>query len=430
MSITYELPAFPQLNQLHDVTSDGRPEENASWDCVPTSIAAGLTYLTGKSFNGDELHDAVYQEGTLGGEDAAHYVAYCAQQGVTLAPFNGTPAQLVTEIHTEVSDGHPVVLTMPSQWGTPAAQLPANHTTHVGIAYGIGLGMIRVMNPWIAPTPHDGTDAYWAARLEYNQVWVMRATNAAPAATEGSTPVPTVLDISNATVAQFFYLTSAGKWHCKTTTQEIGGGLLDFYKSVAGVGGLNGLTLLGLPLTGEIGQSGKPGVVVQIFERGALAYDLNHTLDNPPGSGAVYLVHINQGTVLDFLTSGVQQQLATATAALTAAQAQVTQAQQQLASAQSQANEQVGAAKTATAAAQQALAAAQAQASQDATAAAAQLTTAQEAQAAAEAAATQAQSDLEAARAQLAQQQQQVAQQVADAAKGLAIVTAIKAVWV
>lgn len=424
-SITYELPGFPLKNQLHDPTTDGQVEENASWDCVPTSLACGLQYLTGRDFNGDELHDAVYGQGYTGGQSAANYVAYCAAAGVTLAPFNGSPDALVAEIHTEISAGHPVVLTMPSQWGTPVASLPSGHSTHVGIAYGTGPGMLRVMNPWIAPTPHDGDDAYWAARLEYNQVWVMRRTDGASAPTQGAAPA--MLDISNGTVAQFFFLTSAGKWHCKLTNQEIGGGFLQFYQSVSltapavsvtpqnGMTGLGGLTLLGLPLTGELNPFS--GMAVQIFERGALVWDPKRQLDNPPGLGSdLYLAHINSGPVLAFLSNGLQQQLTTATAALSAAQ-------QQLAQTQSQANDAVNAAKAAQAQAQQQLADAQSKAASDAQTAAQQLKAATDAQAAAEATAAQAKSDLEAAQAQLAQAQQQVA----DAVKGLAVVSALKA---
>jgi hypothetical protein len=43
----------------------------------------------------------------------------------------------------------------------------------------------------------------------------------------------------------------------------------------------------------------KPGVVWQAFERGVLIFDPNHVIDNPPGSGRVYLLHIDKGLGMD-----------------------------------------------------------------------------------------------------------------------------------
>lgn len=264
---------------------------------------------------------------------------------------------------------------------------------------------------------------YTLADLKNAQICAMIVVEWQPPTTAqnagGSTPVSASLDINSPAVASFFYLTPAGTWHCKLTNQEIGNGFLATYRGMAlsapGMGTLNALALLGLPLTGELHPIAGT-TSVQIFERGALVWDPKRQLDNPPGAGDTYFAHINSGPVLDFLASGTQQQLATATAALS-------QAQQQLATVQRQAQDAVSAAQASAAQAQQALAAAQAQAQADATSAAAQITSATKAQTAAEAQATQAQHDLEAAQAQVTSMQQQVA----DAAKGLAVVQALKA---
>ncbi|MGZ3676050.1 MAG: C39 family peptidase [Ktedonobacterales bacterium] len=178
--ITNTLPHFPLIDQRHESTVDGYPDENANWNCVPASLAAGLTYLTGKQFDGDQLKDAVYGQGYRGAQAARTYVAYCARQGVTLAPFDsGDAAALVARIHTELQRGHPVVLTMPSQWGIPPADpLHPSGSTHVGIACGYGPGMLRVMNPW-GGFWHDGTDAYWRARLCYGEIWILSKTQGA-----------------------------------------------------------------------------------------------------------------------------------------------------------------------------------------------------------------------------------------------------------
>ena len=83
-------------------------------------------------------------------------------------------------------------------------------------------------------------------------------------------------------------------WRCKANGHRIGGGILADYRSMVPLGGsgLNGLTLLGLPLSDEI--INVPGTAVQIFERGIVAFDPNRKLDNPPGSaGDSYLVHMD-----------------------------------------------------------------------------------------------------------------------------------------
>lgn len=174
MNVTYTLPGFPLVSQLHEPTSDGYPDENARWNCVPAALAAGLTYLTGKQPDGDELKDATYGQGYQGAQAARAYITYCAARGVTLAPFDsGDQGALVARIHDELLKGHPVVLTMPSQWGIPPADpLHPSGSTHVGIACGYGPGMLRIMNPW-GGFWHDGSDGYWRARLCYGEIWIL-----------------------------------------------------------------------------------------------------------------------------------------------------------------------------------------------------------------------------------------------------------------
>ena len=173
MTIDYVIPGATLLDQLDPTTLDGLPANDANDDCVPTSIAEALHILTGKTYDGDELKDAVYGAGYVGPQSAAHYVAYCASQGVTLAAHDGAQSDLIATIHAQVSAGHPVVLTMPSQWGTaPANPVSPSGSTHVGVAVGVGPGEIRVMNPWHAFW-QDQSDAWWQARLCYGQVWPM-----------------------------------------------------------------------------------------------------------------------------------------------------------------------------------------------------------------------------------------------------------------
>src|SRR6185312_12029042 len=94
--------------------------------------------------------------------------------GVQLTPINASQAGLIGEIHSQVSAGHPVVLTMPSQWGTaPADPVHPSGSTHVGVAVGVGAGEIRVMNPW-GGFWQDQSDAWWQARLCEGQVWPLQ----------------------------------------------------------------------------------------------------------------------------------------------------------------------------------------------------------------------------------------------------------------
>ena len=98
------------------------------------------------------------------------------------------------------------------------------------------------------------------------------------------------IDISNPTVASYFTQLDAQHWQCKSTGFIIQQGILDFYKSYGG-DALCGLTYLGLPTGSETPVPGKQGVVTQEYERGTVAYDPAHVLDNPPGSGPVYVMH-------------------------------------------------------------------------------------------------------------------------------------------
>lgn len=185
MSITYTIPGATTIDQLSEATADGQIDENARENCVVASLAEGLHILTGGAFDGDQLKDAVYGQGYTGTMSAAHFFKYCADRGVALTVHNDSQAGLVETIHAEVSANHPVLVTMPSQWGTaPADPMHPDGYTHVGIAVGVGPGMIRCMNPWHGFF-QDQSDDWWAARLCYGQVWVMSAAAQPPTGTAG-----------------------------------------------------------------------------------------------------------------------------------------------------------------------------------------------------------------------------------------------------
>ncbi len=104
----------------------------------------------------------------------------------------------------------------------------------------------------------------------------------------------TMIDLSNADVAAHFEAAGTNQWKCKQTGKILQYGILGFYRKY-GNDALCGLTHLGLPVSNEIPIGGVQGAVKQHFERGVLFYDQNHAIDNPPGSGSVYLAHLYSG---------------------------------------------------------------------------------------------------------------------------------------
>ena len=254
------LENFPMVSQR-----DGDP--NQDFDCVPTSIAAAMEWLTGQTFTGGEIKDAVYGRNYTGGTGAIAYVDYCAARGVTLAPINGNGNELVASLHSELVDQHPVLITEPDPY--------ASGWTHVCVAFKDDAGSITVLDPWIEQ-PVTKSNAEWASQLLDNQIWKLEKA---------------MLPIHEA--AHFFTDLGNNVWKC-TNGNHLGHGMLGYYCRT-GPTPLFGLTLLGLPLSEEISVPGHNGVVLQIFERGVLAYDPAHVLDHPPGAGDVYTMHIDSG---------------------------------------------------------------------------------------------------------------------------------------
>ncbi|HEX8982712.1 MAG TPA: hypothetical protein VF792_08085 [Ktedonobacterales bacterium] len=263
VNITYVIPGARELDQLNEPTLDGHPDEDAKYNCVASSVADGLTVLTGKRFVGDELKDAVYGQGFVGVQAAWRYQQYCADRGVTLSRFNGSQSELVATIHRQVAAGHPVVVTMPSQWSqAPSDPVHPSGYTHVGLAVGVGPGAIRVMNPWHG-FMQDASDAWWQARLCEGMVWVMEGQHVAP---HNTTPVshPTPYD-------GLVYTDNPQVWRAPATGQNLSHGFLQFYRGIHGPNGQTGTEMLGLPISGEYGTS--DGKTRQDFERGSLLFD-------------------------------------------------------------------------------------------------------------------------------------------------------------
>lgn len=168
-----ELHNYPFVNQLDSKTLDGRPDENRGLNCVPSSIASGLEYLTRRPFVPDQLKDYAYGQGYAGGTAAVDYVTFCAKQGVQLSPVNGNPAYLVSEIHRHIQEGHPVIGTIPAPSYPPANRFNPG-MSHVIAFYSERPGVLTAMNPWRAFSQPE-TDQWWQDRLCFGQIWYMYA---------------------------------------------------------------------------------------------------------------------------------------------------------------------------------------------------------------------------------------------------------------
>jgi len=131
-----------------------------------------------------------------------------------------------------------------------------------------------------------------------------------------------MIDLNTPGVANYFEDAGDGRWRCKHNGLVIFGGILKFYLSF-GNADLNGLTYIGLPETNEIYPAQYPGVAIQRFERGVLVYDPQHKIDNPPGSGETYMMHLYSGPGQDPRIDALTKQLADAQARISDLEAEL-----------------------------------------------------------------------------------------------------------
>lgn len=255
---------FPMVSQLTQITSDGRPSENAQFDCVPAAIGAAILWYQGKSqwddtVNPDKMKDQAYGEGLRNsGTAATAYIDFCAMQGCRLFPFNGSPAELVAEIHRQITLEHPVIFTEPDPYVSNSYGW-----SHVCVFYGEGPGYLMAMDPYIARPVHRN-DQEWINLLLYNQIWIVEPLE-----------VDVTIDIKTPGVSEHFTEDASGRWTCKSNGKTIHGGILEFYKSF-GNSDLNGLTWLGIPRSFEIPLQGRgPGAVKQFFEKAVVEWSNN-----------------------------------------------------------------------------------------------------------------------------------------------------------
>ena len=172
-SISYTIPGVILMNQLVEAS-------NPRDDCVFTSCATLANALTGSHYTGSQIKtmDDNYGPNYVGFASAANLVDTLAKLGVKLAAINEpTQQRLIDLLHWQIEHYHqPCLITMPSQWNSAPLASGWNPRTyrgysHVGVMCGSGAGMLRCMNPW-GGFWQDQSDAWWAQRLLYGQIWV------------------------------------------------------------------------------------------------------------------------------------------------------------------------------------------------------------------------------------------------------------------
>lgn len=203
----------PLVDQLNEPTMDGGPDESAQSNCVPAALASLLMgYFPDATYDGDEIRDAVYGEGSSGGTDPVRYIPYLAEHGVALTQMQSTDGNTLVHAIIACLQGHNAATgAIPSMWATaPADPLNPTGGTHevLWCDYDPVAGMLTAMNPWPEPPTNNAFFqtqplAWWAARIVYGRVFT--AERNGPMIPTGWTDDGTTLTAPNhVTVVQGF----------------------------------------------------------------------------------------------------------------------------------------------------------------------------------------------------------------------------------
>ncbi len=178
------LAGFPAVSQRTTVTSDGRPSEDALYDCVPASIGAVMLWLEGKSawdstINPDKMKDAVYGDAYTGGTSASRYVQIAHDMGFTLSDMNAPTALGTVALARALLLQHePAIFTMLDPYVDTSLD-EYRDWTHVCVFVGADAGGLTAMDPFIAQLVYK-SDATWASLLRANQVWTVEKIMSVP----------------------------------------------------------------------------------------------------------------------------------------------------------------------------------------------------------------------------------------------------------
>jgi hypothetical protein len=164
----------PLKDQRTERINDGRPPEDGNMDCVPTSLAAMCQALLGGFYSGDSLHDQVYGQGYTGLQDPARYVDLLARLGLSMARIEAAPADLVARACDAIASGHPVLLSIPSDWND---QPPTSPYAHMVAGCDVpDPNTLTAMNPW-GGFYQTQPRAWWQERLarcSYHGIWIVQ----------------------------------------------------------------------------------------------------------------------------------------------------------------------------------------------------------------------------------------------------------------
>jgi hypothetical protein len=296
------LANFPMVSQLTTVTGDGRPSENAQFDCVAASIDAATRWLLGKPensvFNPDHFKDVAYGEALRNsGTSASAYVEFCKSLGVHLYPIATTDyTHAIQEAHQLIQHGFPVIFTRDDPY---VDQRVHPDWTHVCVFFGEDGAGLTALDPYIGK-PVYKTDAGWENVLRNRELWV----------TERIEEVVTI-DLSIPEVAKHYeaFGTTGNQWRCKDNGKVLQGAILDWYRKFCNHA-YCGLTYLGLVQSNEIPLS-THGAVKAYFENGVVFYDPAHEFDTRPGAphDAVYLAKAYTGPGVPPFVTDLQKQV-------------------------------------------------------------------------------------------------------------------------
>lgn len=329
-----ELKDYPFINQLSSPTLDGRPDENKWFNCVLAVLLSAMLYyrpdLRGK-ITPDSMKDAVLGEGYANkGTDAAWFVNFVTKYGLRLYKIENMPGKLIEEAHRLIQSGKPAIFTEVDPYVNTSLPQYAGWT-HVGSWYKESPGRLVMMDPFGGKLV-DESDAYWTQKIVGNELWTVE-----PLAAQEE---DVTIDLNMPEVARYFTLfdTAGKQWKCRQTGKVVQYAMLNYYIT-NGAKPFCGLSSLGLPTSNEIPLPGVAGAVKQYFERGVLCYDPQHRIDNPPGAGNVYPLHLyNDGPGTDPAVPELEAEVQKLKAQLAqpgASQAQVDALKQQVAEAQS-----------------------------------------------------------------------------------------------
>lgn len=176
-----ELPNFPFVDQLSSKTTDGRPDENKWYNCVPASICACLRYVTGNNtYVPDQLKDLAYGENWVNlGTSASEFVDYCSSQGVNLyAVDNNSYTEAVGQAHRLIKLGKPVIFTQQDDYSSNPG------FTHVCVWFAEENGSLTCMDPFGAKRI-TYTDSVWINRLRSTQLWSVEKMTDTPVVPSG-----------------------------------------------------------------------------------------------------------------------------------------------------------------------------------------------------------------------------------------------------